>query len=441
MYRRQTKIPTLVALFILVFGIGGGILLIETSHPTTTSADVNIIPNNIHITNVSDSSFSVSWLTDRESNGYVTYKDTSSVWQTAFDDRDEDGKPKKYVTHHVSVKSLRENTSYSFKIVSDGKVFDNNGSLFAQVTGPRLSAPLSLDPAYGVILQTNDKPATGALVYVTVGKSMPLSTIVKSEGTWLVPLNNSRNQDLLSRPEISNPEILQISVVFDKSQSLMATTDTKNDTPVPTMNLGKTYDFRNIQSKKNNAVAKTSPKPNVLGANITSTPAPIPTLQKQSASGKKVDLLFPASEKQTTTDSKPFIKGVGIPGKTVIVTVNSTPQIGKTTVDSDGTWNFTPPKTLPPGTHTVNISTTDAAGNPVSLTRSFIVLKSGESVLGDATPSATLYPSAIPTFAPDFTITPIATTTPPVTGAFGPTLAFLGAGIVFVILGLRYLII
>ncbi len=439
MYRHQTRIPTLVALFILLFGIGGGILLVETSHPFSSSADISSIPKNIHISNISDSQFSISFTTDKSTTGYVRYTDNNSTNLTAFDDRDVDGKAKNYSTHYVSLTNLKENTNYFFKIISGNASFDNNGEFYHQITGPKIATALSIDPAYGVILQPNDKPALGAIVYLTIGKSLPLSTLVKSDGTWLIPLNTSRTQDLLNRPQIGSPEIIQISVVFDQNLSASAITDTKNDTPLPTMNLGKSYDFRNLQGVKKTAIARSIVKDQVLGATVaaaTQNSIPSPTYSK-------IDILFPGNL-GTTSDTKPLIKGVGIPGKGVVITVNSTPMVSEVTVSLDGTWSFIPSQALAPGEHSVSITTSDANGKTVTLTKKFIVLKSGESVLGESTPSGTqtpfLSPTVFPTISPIITFGPT-TSTPPVTGNSTPTYVFLGLGIIFVLLGLKFIFI
>ncbi len=440
MYKKQTKIPTLVALFILLFGIGGGILFVETSTTSTTvNADPIIAPQNIHLTNISDNQFSVSWTTSKETIGYVTYKDANSSTFTALDDRDEDGKPKNYITHHVTVKNLKENTLYNYRINSANRVFDNQGQPYKQITGPRLSSTLVVDPAYGTVQLADDKPAVGSIVYLTVGKSLPLSAIVKNEGTWLIPLNNSRTQDLLSRPQLATPEVIQINVVYDQNQIGTVLTDTKNSSPVPNIIVGKSYDFRNLQGKAKDQLA-IEKNTNVLG---TSKSITTPTIGVTPKLLQKVDFVFPEKERATTTDTKPLLKGVGIPGKSIVITVNSTPQTGKITVNTDGTWSFIPPLSLPPGEHTINISTVDTNGKPIALSRKFVVLKSGESVLGESTPSATLFPTEVPTEIPIFTVAPsiIASSTPPVTGSLTPTFTFLGMGIIFVLLGLKFLLL
>ncbi len=434
MYRKERKIPTLVGLFVILFGLGGSILLVETQRPLSTSADTTLIPSNMHVTNIADSQFSLSWLTSRETTGYVEYTLDKSRWEVALDDRDQDGKTKNYATHHISVKNLKENTPYFFRIVSGEVKYDNDGKFFEQYTGPKLANSLSLNPAYGVILDENDQPISGAIIYLTLGKGVPLSVLAKEKGTWLIPLNNIRSQDLLSRPEIANNETIQISVIYKENKTSYATTDTNNASPVPSMNLGKSYDFRNLKSmKKQNSLVQKRADQTVLG--VEKSISPTPTI------AQKVSILFPDRDGATTIDSQPLIRGTGVNDREVVITVNSTPQIGKVTVDKNGAWSFRPKNALSAGSHTVSITTVDSAGKSVTQTRKFIVLKSGERVLGEATPSGSLSPTLFPSATPFETIAPteILTPTPPVTGYMTPTYMFLATGALLVIVGLKFI--
>jgi len=56
----------------------------------------------------------------------------------------------------------------------------------------------NLEPAYGTIVTDNNQPVSGALVYITLEGGQTLSTISKPSGTWLIPLNLARTQDLTS---------------------------------------------------------------------------------------------------------------------------------------------------------------------------------------------------------------------------------------------------
>jgi len=147
------------------------------------------------------------------------------------------------------------------------------------------------------------------------------------------------------------------------------------------------------------------------------------------------------------------------------VTVNSQPQIDRITVNDDGIWTWRPPKPLPPGTHQISIQGYDEQGNLVTVTRKFIVLKSGERVLGEATASATMTPTVkpspsttplptsiqnptlapnsptpqtSPTFIPSPTSIP-ATATPPRSGNITNSLILLGGGVSLIFFGLKFI--
>ena len=172
---------------------------------------------------------------------------------------------------------------------------------------------------------------------------------------------------------------------------------------------------------------------------------------------KGFSILFPAQDNDTTTDNRPRLRGLGIPGKEITLTLNSETQTAKITVSTDGSWSFRPEKNLPPGIHTITIDGLDASGNKITLNKKFIVLKSGESVLGDATASATLTPTIAPTTIPlptptvitqptlQPTPTPIPTSrptvfispTPPRTGNLQSSLFLLSGSVILLITGIK----
>ena len=140
----------------------------------------------------------------------------------------------------------------------------------------------------------------------------------------------------------------------------------------------------------------------------------------------------------------------------LLIIVNSTPQSGKVTVGDDGTWSWRPPKVLEAGIHNLSIQGNDDNGNLITVTRKFIILKSGEAVLGESTPSASLTPSpiasptlnltpiisqtvsptTIPTSIPITTPIPTSTeipTRPPTSGVAGITLILVGIGLAFIL--------
>ncbi|MBN4857998.1 Ig-like domain-containing protein [Citrobacter portucalensis] len=65
-----------------------------------------------------------------------------------------------------------------------------------------------------------------------------------------------------------------------------------------------------------------------------------------------------------TNDTTPTFSGTGNVGDLITIYLNGTPPLqGTTTVGADGTWNFTPPAPVTPGTYQVTLTATDPAGN------------------------------------------------------------------------------
>ena len=177
---------------------------------------------------------------------------------------------------------------------------------------------------------------------------------------------------------------------------IQAFTDTLNDSPVPAMTPGKTYDFRNLNAKAPSKAIAIQPKPTptVLGS-ATNT----------------VSLVLPPEGSALPT-TLPLIQGTGVPGKTISLIIGMTNPYGDSTlVGPDGMWNYTPKQSLAPGKQSVTMTTTTIQNKLVALTHTFTILKSGSQVLGDATPSGT----------PTTTLTPTPTPTPDLSASISAT--------------------
>lgn len=462
MYRNEKKVPTLLAFFILFMGIGGILLFDRVSHQITSQAESTANPSDIHYTNVTDSSFTVSWFSATPSLGSAVVNDGGRAL-TYLDDIDSDNITRPRTAHFVTVKNLRENTSYPVKIISgaaDCKI-SVNCPTFTQSTANRIIENTSIPAARGSILSEDNQPANNAIVYLTVGKSAPLSGKTDSAGLWVIPLNNLRTGDLLSRPNLSDNDIVQLvaKVASDKKvEAIIDVRSLRQNLTIPPLQIGKSYNLIDLISKKD--LLANLGKTNILGAQVQTGS---PNNTSSISTSRSVDILFPSRDDDTTTDNQPRLRGIGPPGNQIIITVRSAPQTARVIVAADGTWVWRPTVTLEPGTHYIGISGYDKLGNYISLTRRFIVLKSGESVLGEATASATLTPTipiVTPTFSPipspTITLIPITSptgnptvsvgtpsTTPitaPKTGNTNATLLFMGGGASLLLVGLKFLL-
>ncbi|MBI5619957.1 fibronectin type III domain-containing protein [Candidatus Gottesmanbacteria bacterium] len=415
------KIPMVAGILLLVLLVGGMVAGGERLFRQPTVASGSIAPTNVTITNVTDSSFTVTWTTQLPATGAVEVQGVNDKKRVAFDERDTNARSlKKYTTHSITVRNLTPDAQYATTILSAGKARLTDGKPYQVNTAPT-AAPVTspLEPAYGMVTTAADAPADGALIYLTLEGSQTLSAVVKPSGTWMIPLNLVRTLDLSRYLPVTERMTENITVVFNGDLT-SAVGDTLNDAPVPTMVIGKTYDFRKVQAD----TSATGGAP--LANTFSQTPAILGSQTAVQPDTHTVTLAAPAEGASLPT-TLPLIQGTGIPGKTVTVTVGITnPTTGITTVGTDGVWRYTPPSSLSAGKQSVTVTTKDAEGKPVAITHTFEILKSGTQVLGVATPSATLAPT------PQFTPTPTSTLAGqpvPVSGTVTPTLILLLIGL------------
>lgn len=389
--RSGFRIPTIVGILLAIMLVGSIIALFEWHAKKPTTAGGSVAPSNVAITNISDKGFTVVWTTSDPATGAVKLISSKSTPSTFFDDRDTTGTMKRYTTHSVTVRSLTPSTTYTFHILSNGKTYAQDGKPYTATTAPPTPGGGSgLEPAYGTVNDAGGSPVAGAIVLVTLEQSQFLSTLTSPSGSWLLSLGFARTASLTKYMDGQNRLTETIRVLWG-SEEAAAITDTLNDSPVPTMVLGKTYDFRKQQAATPQALS-------VLGDTTATKPSV----------GKTVGLTAPAQNASLST-TLPLIQGSGLPGKTVsVVTGITNPISGTTTVGADGIWRYTPTKPLGTGKQSVTATTVDNSGKPVAFTHTFTILKSGTQVLGESTPSATLTPAptATPSASPSATPTP-----------------------------------
>lgn len=426
------KMPTILALFLLVIVIGAVIGFIE--HMTKLQSQLSQLkpPKNVQFTNISDSSFTIVWQTEEQTTGEISLTDDTGNRVKLIDDRDrEDKQPKKYMVHSVTAHNLNPSTTYALEILLNGKKFRNGTVPFQVQTAITLMKPSSnLKPVFGTVFTQMNVPAAEALVLFTTENSQLLSTIVKPSGSFIIPLNTMRTQNLQSLVTPKGSPAMRLTILSD-SDAATVTTNSENIAPIPPIVLGKSYDFR-----KNKPVAlDRNAQKSVLGMQ-SSRP------QKNTFT---VSIVSPAQGAHLPTNL-PLFQGTGIPEKSVIVTIGITKPVSVSThVGGDGIWRVTPPKPLNIGKQSVTITTVNVKGKPVALTHMFDVLKSGTQVLGDATPSATLTPTETPevtiepTETPQATIAPSLTpepTTAPIEGKPVPVSGTIESTIILLVLGI-----
>ena len=429
---KEKRIPTIIALLILILGIMSGVFLIKNTPKLFAGAKPEIVPREVKITNVTEDGFTISWITDSQTTGFIQYGTNNKDFPfTAEDDRDQlSGNQGSFFTHHVTVKGLTPSTNYFFRISSGGKLFDNNGQLYQVSTGPTIQgSSRESDVAYGTIFKQDGSPAEGVIVYLTLANASPLSTITRSSGNWVIPLNLARSTDLSSWVIYDKEDsVEEIFVQGGPAGTATAISVAKNDSPLPPITLGGNFDFLQVLPSPTPTLSPTS---SISGFSLGKFATPTPVLK----------IINPSQREEVNTFT-PEIFGTGPGGERLTIVVESPQKIqGEVVVSPDGSWRWTPPKSLSPGEHTVTVS----LPNGQRVSHSFVVLAAGE----ETTPSFTSSPSATLAPTPTITATPTLTPTPamrsslpsteggvPRSGNLTPTFLFFTMGLGLIFLGI-----
>jgi len=166
------KIPTIIVLVTLVIGVVVGVFLVRNRQIFRLGASEEITPKDVRFTNITDSSLTVSWTTDKETGGAVLFGKSETLGQTVLSEAEGQAS-----LHSAVLTGLTPSSDYLIKINSNETAFDNNGVPWQAKTGPPLSPDEESIVISGKILTSDASPASGVLVYVAIGGGTPLSTI------------------------------------------------------------------------------------------------------------------------------------------------------------------------------------------------------------------------------------------------------------------------
>ena len=430
---KTKKIPTILGLIILVISTFVGVFFLGQRQVFRLGASSDAMPKNLRISNISDSSLTLSWTTDKESLGFVLWGDTESKIVNIEKEND-----LKSFTHSITVNGLSPQKKYFFKINSEGTVFDNEGIPWSATTGKSLAVNKDQNLISGSLITAAGDPVKNALVYANISGYL-LSTISSASGNFVFQLGNARIADLTDYLIIDEKGTL-IEIIAHAPPIGIASAQVfpVSAKPVPPIIIGQTHDFKNLPPSTvgDSPSAELSlPEENfdfesgfdVLDEELSQTSEELVTLES-------------VDQGEQITSTKPEFFGSGPKGEELTITVESENPVTQTVkVASNGLWKWTPPTNLAPGAHKITINWIDINGIKRQLTRSFIV-QAGEAPAFEASGSASLAtPTPTPLASPKPTASagspsPVSSLIPddvPETGSLTPTIIFtiLGIGI------------
>ena len=433
---KKLKIPTIIGLVILVVGVFASVLLIKEGPRWLTRAAPETKPKQIQFTNLTDNGFSVSWITDIATSGFVKYGEANQLNQVARDDRDEmSGETGDFTTHHVTLRNLKPGTVYQLQIFSANQPQESNGQYHQVTTAPTLTLPSPpSDVAYGTVNTPAGSPAEGAIVYLSLPGATPQSTLVKSSGNWVVALNLARSDDLSNYAQYDQ-QLTAIDLMIQGGDlgTATAVVTTKNDSPVPLITLGENHDFREEASPlPQEEISEATESSRFTLEEIEAT--------RTATQTSEVTIANPSDEENVNAQ-KPEFSGQGPAGKVLEIVIESSSTYTDTlVVDESGNWHWTPPANLEPGEHTITITYEDDQGEEKTLTHTFTILAAGDSNLPSltATPSgeASPSPSPSPSVRPSPSASPSGQVSMPSTEAGVPDSGYLTPTFLVFIMGL-----
>ncbi len=227
----KSKIPTILAILILLISLIALLFAKNQIKQFKSSAETPNTPQNLNITNIKNNSFTVSWLTDSPTIGFVRYKNSSG--QTF-----QSPPTISSTTHFVTLQNLDSATPYTFEINSGGQYFQNRGSGWKVVTLTSFQLPDNPSVISGRIMTKAGFPAKNAIIYVSGIGFETQSTVVSDSGNWVISL-----------PPLADTTLLKITVDYSTNLQTTARIELKSASPIPTMVLGNSYNFTGDENK------------------------------------------------------------------------------------------------------------------------------------------------------------------------------------------------
>jgi len=355
---KNKKFPTILGIIFLMIILFFGVYLSNQRTTLPSGASTSCEPINPQVTNLTYSSFDFSFTTSSFCTATLTIN--NKIYQDISIST---------TTHYFKVSNLSPNTSYKFSIISGSTTYSRPEYSLTTTVKPSSSVPSS-NLAWGRILDSNQSPVSGAIIYLTIPGSQALSAFSNSAGNWNISLATSFNEQKTDWFKYSTVVEEDIIVYSPDGQLTQLTNRTDNNDPVPDIIIGQNY-FSQAPNKHNTDVLIDSVSTQKSQANLSITSP---------------------KESETISTFRPQIFGQGPAYETFQLDLDG--DVSNITVGTNNAWSYNPSRDLSPGPHKLTLT---YQGNIIS--RNFSISETSDYLSFSATPSATLIPtqSLLPT--------------------------------------------
>ena len=391
LYQKKGVPSWLAYSIILIMTVGISLGLRGNSTRIMSRANKNLIPKQITISNITNEAATLHFVTKDLTKTHVNLLTPNNTSLMKFDWRDQTQQTPRQL-HYFQLNQLKSNTQYQIEIYVEGKLYDQP---IRFKTLNYQYPTLNNAPIFGKVVKSDLTASDNTLVEakLTSNSKYSYSTLTKGTGEWIITLPfvlDENQQEIKLIPE------QKITIQFTNEQLHSSTVVTKYNLtqPLRSIVLGQDYDFTKADL--------------VLGVKKRQTNRLITAPVNNSA----ISSAYPAFRGQAAKNS--------------LVKVVIEPNIANLLISTDdsGSWQYVPLQPWAIGQYRLT-----AKQGELEETIDFQITKSGEAVLGEATPSAnlTITPTQAPTLSPfQPTVTPLPSPTiqviVPTTSLLTPTI-------------------
>ncbi|MBI2594060.1 fibronectin type III domain-containing protein [Candidatus Daviesbacteria bacterium] len=236
------KIPTLIGIALIIALIGSlGYWLLYGGNIIEQS---NFKVSDLQTLNISNNTATVVWQTNLPVLGHVLYGESENLNLKSSDNRDIKN-PAPRFTHFVTLKNLKPNTRYFYKIVNNSQSYPEKSLEF---TTANLRDPDELNfsfikPVKGTILNTNLNPIDESLIFFSIPGAQDLATFSSTAGNFIMPLKLVLDKDLKKVYNIPDGTPASITVKKQGLESKVQIIISDSTVNLPPVTIGTSLDL------------------------------------------------------------------------------------------------------------------------------------------------------------------------------------------------------
>lgn len=236
------KIPTLIGIALIIAFISLSAYWFFYTSKSAETAGFEI--TNLQALNISNNTATIVWQTSSPSQGQVIYGESGNLDLRASDNRDIK-KISARVTHFVTLKNLKPNTRYFFKI-------ENNSSAYPETPMEFTTSNLDVDdnlnfsfikPIKGTILNTNLNPVDESLIFISIPGAQDLATFSSTAGNFIMPLKLVLDKELKQIYNIPNGSSAEMIVKKQELESKVKIIISDSTVNLPPVTIGTSLDL------------------------------------------------------------------------------------------------------------------------------------------------------------------------------------------------------